>query len=218
MVTLIRAPHQTRRLALGQRSLDIVVASVCLVLFGPLMLFIVAIIRLDSRGKAMFHQQRIGLAYQEFTLIKFRTMFVDNDDSEHREQNRQELLGASNQFADEMYKDPNDNRITRVGGFLRRYSLDELPQLINVLHGTMSIVGPRPSMTWEVELFPASARDRFSVNPGITGIWQVAGRNNVSMPEMLEMDCEYALNRTIRQDLGIMVRTVPAALSAEGAA
>lgn len=218
MVTLIRAPHQTRRLALGQRSLDIVVASVCLVLFGPLMLFIVAIIRLDSRGKAMFHQQRIGLAYQEFTLIKFRTMFVDNDDSEHREQNRQELLGASNQFADEMHKDPNDNRITRVGGFLRRYSLDELPQLINVLQGTMSIVGPRPSMTWEVELFPASARDRFSVNPGITGIWQVAGRNNVSMPEMLEMDCEYALNRTIRQDLGIMVRTMPAALSAEGAA
>ncbi len=202
----------------ASRLLDLVVAIPALALAAPVLALAVVAIRLDSTGPAVFVQPRTGRDRREFDILKLRTMFIDNDDSIQRQQNMLELANDVDRLQGVAFKDQLDPRITRVGRRLRRFSLDELPQLINVIKGEMSIVGPRPSLPWEAELFPASVEDRFAVLPGITGVWQVSGRNDVSMPEMLEMDCEYARQKSVVGDLKLMLRTIPAVLSSKGAA
>lgn len=200
------------------RVIDVVLATTVLVLSTPLLVFAVLAIRLESPGRAIFCQDRVGRRHQVFTIYKLRTMYIDADDRLHREANEREILGLAEPMNGVAYKNESDPRVTRVGRVLRRFSLDELPQMVNVLKGEMAVVGPRPSLTWEAELFPASATQRLDVRPGITGIWQVTGRNNVSMQEMLTMDCHYVASRTIRGDLWIILKTVPAVFEAEGAA
>jgi lipopolysaccharide/colanic/teichoic acid biosynthesis glycosyltransferase len=146
-------------------------------------------------------------------MLKFRSMYVDCDDAPHREYNRRELAGEDPRAGDDgVYKVADDPRITAVGRLLRTTSLDELPQLINVLKGEMALVGPRPALDWEVALYRPHHHDRFLVKPGITGLWQVSGRNRLSMPEALDLDVAYVRRRSVGLDLRILARTVPTVL------
>ena len=199
-----------------KRALDVAVAAAALTLLAPLLLLLVAAVRVTSKGPAIFRQERIGRHGQRFTVYKFRTMTVGADDARQRELNRRELAGELG--SQEVYTLEADPRITPVGSVLRRTSLDELPQLVNVLTGDMSLVGPRPSLEWEVELFEDRYRRREEVRPGITGLWQVSGRRTIDMRGMLELDLEYVDRQSLWLDLQILARTVPAVLSSKGAA
>jgi lipopolysaccharide/colanic/teichoic acid biosynthesis glycosyltransferase len=170
------------------------------------------LIRFTSRGPALYRQVRIGRAEQPFTILKLRTMRVDGDDAAQRAFNTREIHGDANPgTSDGAFKIERDPRITSVGQFLRRFSIDELPQLFNVISGDMSLVGPRPSLPWEVELYTPEQRRRHECVPGITGLWQVSGRNRLSMPEMLDLDVEYLERRSLLLDIWLLLRT-PAAL------
>jgi lipopolysaccharide/colanic/teichoic acid biosynthesis glycosyltransferase len=194
-----------------RRLVDVVVCVVLLaVVLVPLLLIALAI-RLDDKGPALFRQERVGLGGRRFTLLKFRTMHQDVGDRALRDLIARELRGEDT-VEDGSSKLNNDRRVTRVGSFLRRTSLDELPQLWNVLHGNMTLVGPRPCLHWEAEMFPAEFAPRFDVRPGLTGLWQVSGRSALGTLEMLELDVRYVRSRSLRSDLGILLRTVPALL------
>lgn len=195
----------------AKRSLDIFVASLLLILLAPLLLVVALAIRVTSPGPALFRQTRAGLHRRPFQMLKFRTMRQGCSDQAHREY-VSNLLRSQAEMVDGLYKLGHDPRVTRLGCVLRRWSIDELPQLFNVLRGQMSLVGPRPALPWELEMFPPSAAPRFEVPPGLTGLWQVSGRNRVTMLEGLELDAQYAANHSTWQDLKILVRTVPALL------
>jgi lipopolysaccharide/colanic/teichoic acid biosynthesis glycosyltransferase len=162
-------------------------------------------------GPALFQQQRVGLGGKTFTMYKFRTMRTGVGDEMLRELIAAELRGEDTSV-DGSYKLDSDPRVTPIGAFLRKTSLDELPQLINVLFGDMSLVGPRPCLEWEARMFPTEFQPRFSVRPGITGLWQVSGRSTVSTLEMLHLDLTYVRTRNLVGDLSILVRTVPSML------
>ena len=196
----------------GKRILDFAVACPLLLLCAPLMIGLTILIRLSSRGPAMIRQIRIGQNERPFKMFKFRTMYLDADDTPLRQMNIRELLGGQPGTSDGVFKLEADPRITSVGRLLRRFSLDELPQLFNVLRGDMSMVGPRPSLPWEFELFTAEQRRKHDCLPGITGLWQVNGRNRLSMPEMLALDLVYARSRSLWLDLWILCRTPGAVL------
>ena len=196
----------------GCRALDLLVSALALVLLTPLMLAIALAIRIDSRGPVLFRQRRIGRDQQPFMVAKFRTMHHDTDHDVHRD-----YVLALIHTAAPAPKLTGDPRVTRLGRLLRRTSLDELPQLWNVLRGDMSLVGPRPPIPYEVSNYPAHWLGRFAVKPGITGIWQVSGRSQVSLEEMIAMDVDYARRRSVRLNLWILVRTVPAVLTTRGA-
>jgi lipopolysaccharide/colanic/teichoic acid biosynthesis glycosyltransferase len=166
---------------------------------------------LEGSGPALFRQERVGLRGQRFTLLKFRTMFQGVDDRALRDLIARELRGEDTVDGGSS-KLNNDRRITRVGSILRRTSLDELPQLFNVLRGDMTLVGPRPCLGWEAEMFPAEFTPRFEVRPGLTGLWQVSGRSALGTLEMLELDVRYVRSRSLQSDLSILIRTVPALL------
>jgi lipopolysaccharide/colanic/teichoic acid biosynthesis glycosyltransferase len=200
----------------ARRALDLVVAVGALVVLALPMLAIAVLIRLDSPGPALFRQERVGLGSRRFTFLKFRTMHVGVSDAPLRALIRRELAGEDASAAGS-WKLEADPRVTRVGALLRRTSLDELPQLLNVLAGSMSIVGPRPCLDWEAELFPPAYAARFAVPPGLTGLWQVSGRSRVGTLEMLELDLRYVRTRSLRGDLAILVRTIPALLGRNGA-
>jgi lipopolysaccharide/colanic/teichoic acid biosynthesis glycosyltransferase len=215
---IVKTPSQAAKAGLGsdvaKRALDIVVASVALVILGPAIALMACLVRWTSAGPAFFRQERLGRRGQPFTLLKLRTMRADNDDRIHREYVTSLLAEDQSSAAQRggLYKLDGDPRITALGAWLRRTSLDELPQLCNVLRGQMSLVGPRPVLPWEAELFQESDRERFDVKPGITGLWQVSGRNKLSYREALALDVEYARRRTVSLDLQILIRTVPAVL------
>jgi lipopolysaccharide/colanic/teichoic acid biosynthesis glycosyltransferase len=192
-----------------KRGLDVFVAAAALVLLAPLLLVTATAVRLSSAGPALFRQRRVGAGEGEFVMLKFRTMRADSGDEVHRAY-VEALLRGEAVTADGLYKLAEDKRITGVGSILRKLSIDELPQLINVLRGDMSLVGPRPALPWEAELFPEWSRPRFAVPPGITGLWQVSGRNRVSMLEGLLFDIDYVRRRSLWLDLWILARTVPA--------
>jgi lipopolysaccharide/colanic/teichoic acid biosynthesis glycosyltransferase len=205
-------------IAAAGRTLDLLVAgTVLLVLSGPLLLIAIAI-RIDSGGPALFRQQRVGRDRRIFTMFKFRTMYRDADVTPHREYVRTLIDGEDNPHGGELYKLSVDNRITRVGGVLRRWSIDELPQLINVLFGQMALVGPRPVIPYEVEMYPDAYLRRFRVKPGLTGLWQVSGRNERTYDEMVRFDIEYAESASLMLDLRILAKTMPVVLRRQGAA
>ena len=194
-----------------RRSADVLVCVVLLAVLVIPMLLIALAVRWESRGPALFRQERIGLRGTRFTLFKFRTMLQGVDDRALRDLIARELRGE-NTVENGSSKLNNDRRITRIGAFLRRTSLDELPQLFNVLRGEMTLVGPRPCLDWEAEMFPEEFAPRFTVRPGLTGLWQVSGRSALSTLEMLRLDVLYVHSRSLRSDLGILLRTVPALL------
>jgi len=196
-----------------KRALDLALATLALVVSAPVMLIAAGLVRLSSPGPVLFRQVRIGRGERPFTMLKLRTMYVDSDERASREFNTCELLGEAEPDSDGVFKLENDPRIVPVGRFLRRYSIDELPQLLNVLRGEMSLVGPRPSLPWEVELYSPEQRRRHECLPGLTGLWQVSGRNRLSMPQMLSLDLEYVERRSLRLDLWILWRTLPAVLA-----
>jgi lipopolysaccharide/colanic/teichoic acid biosynthesis glycosyltransferase len=193
---------------LEKRLLDILLAASGLLIVAPVMILVAALVRCTSPGPVLFRQVRIGLHEQPFVMLKFRTMRDGCSDEPLRDLNLAELQGSVDPgTSDGIFKLENDPRITAVGRVLRRFSIDELPQLFNVLRGEMSVVGPRPALPWEVELFTPEQRRRHECVPGITGLWQVSGRNRLSMPEMLDLDLLYVERRSTLLDLWILLRT-----------
>jgi lipopolysaccharide/colanic/teichoic acid biosynthesis glycosyltransferase len=181
------------------------------------MAVIAVVTRRTSCGPALFRQVRLGQHREPFVMLKFRTMYLDCDDGPHREYVRRLLEpGGCATGPDGLYKLADDARITPLGRWLRRTSLDELPQLINVLRGEMSLVGPRPVLEWEADLFDPRYDRRYDVPPGITGLWQTSGRNRLTMTEALELDVCYVDSQCLHGDLAILLRTVPAVLRCEG--
>ena len=204
---------------LGKRLLDLILATVCLLLASPLLVVVAVAIRLTTPGPALFRQIRLGRDRRPFELCKFRTMYVDCPDDVHREYVTKLLTDDQppDGGRDGVFKLEDDARITPVGRLLRRASIDELPQLINVIRGDMSLVGPRPALPWEAQLFDAVFFGRFVVPPGLTGLWQVSGRNSLTMKQGLELDLEYVRRRSLALDIWILVKTVPVVLSTRGA-
>jgi lipopolysaccharide/colanic/teichoic acid biosynthesis glycosyltransferase len=209
--------HQTFT-NVARRSLDILVTVVLLLALAPLLALIVLAIRIDTGGPAIFRQRRVGRGRREFTVLKFRTMYSDADPSPHREY--VQSLISDERLAERggLYKLSVDARITRVGRYLRSWSLDELPQLLNVLCGQMALVGPRPVIPYEVEMYPEDYLRRFAVKPGLTGLWQVSGRNERTYEEMVRLDLEYAEEVSLLLDLRILAKTVPVVLGRQGVA
>jgi lipopolysaccharide/colanic/teichoic acid biosynthesis glycosyltransferase len=191
------------------RPLDLVVGTAATLALSPVIACLALAVRLDSPGPVFFRQERLGLDGRSFRIWKFRSMYQNNDDSHHR-------VAASAWFAaqptDGGYKSYSDPRITRLGRLLRKTSLDELPQLFNVLSGEMSLVGPRPGIAYELDHYLPWYFERQRVKPGMTGLWQVSGRDLLSADEMMRLDVRYVRERTLRLDMKILVLTVPALL------
>ncbi len=206
-----------------KRGLDIFGASMALLLLSPLLLVIVTAIKLDSPGPAIFRQIRLGKDFKPFTFYKFRSMYADADDQVHRDYLASLVTGdvdADNPSSDgtKFYKIRGDSRVTPLGRFLRKTSIDELPQLVNVLRGEMSLVGPRPPIPYETENYQAWHLRRISaVKPGLTGLWQVEGRSKTTFDEMVRMDIRYSCNWSILLDLKLLLRTVKVVLECRGA-
>jgi lipopolysaccharide/colanic/teichoic acid biosynthesis glycosyltransferase len=209
--------------AFARRLLDLFAASALILLFLPVMIAIAVAVRLDSRGPAMFRQRRVGFREREFTVYKFRSMRLDADEERHR-QYISAMIGTAEAEAVEdtggetLYKLAVDDRITPVGRKIRSWSVDELPQLFNVVLGDMSLVGPRPAIPYEVESYPAWYSKRFAVKPGLTGLWQVSGRNQRTYEEMVSLDIDYAENRSLLGDIAILAKTPRAVLGRKGVA
>jgi lipopolysaccharide/colanic/teichoic acid biosynthesis glycosyltransferase len=221
MNAVMAAKHSSTVLLerLAVRTLDLVVATLVLAVLSPVLLVVVIAIRLGSPGPAIFRQQRVGKNMKEFELYKFRTMKTGADTEPHRAYVRSLLTSEQQESRDgTLYKLSVDDRVTGVGRFLRSWSLDELPQLVNVLRGEMSLVGPRPVIPYEVEHYPESYLPRFSVKPGLTGLWQVSGRNQRTYHEMVCADVDYAEHRTVWLDLKILCKTIPVVLGRRGVA
>jgi lipopolysaccharide/colanic/teichoic acid biosynthesis glycosyltransferase len=206
-----------------KRFFDLVLSTAALILCSPLFLLIAIAIKATSKGPVFFRQKRIGQYGRQFVFLKFRSMYVNNNEQIHREFVTDLIAGKADgdaQRSDDQdcYKIKDDHRITRVGGFLRRTSLDELPQLLNVLKGEMSLVGPRPAIPYEVEVYQTWHRQRvLAAKPGITGIWQVAGRSRVKFDEMVRMDLRYAMTWSPWLDLKILMLTPRAVIRGTGA-
>lgn len=196
----------------AKRTMDIVLSLALIIFAIPLLLLLGLLVRSTSAGPAFFRQGRLGRDKQPFTMLKLRTMRIDNDDRIHREYVASLLSadGAATAAGNGLFKLDGDPRVTRLGAWLRRTSLDELPQLVNVLRGEMSLVGPRPVLPWEAQLFDELYQQRFAVKPGMTGLWQVSGRSRLTMRNALELDVEYVARRNFFFDVAILARTLPA--------
>ena len=204
-------PAPSRRsYRIAKRALDFAVALLGLVALSWLLGLVALLVKLTSRGPVFFHQARAGMGGRPFVLRKFRSMRVDAELEQRELARRYEMDGP-------IFKMRRDPRITRLGRFLRRSSLDELPQLLNVLAGQMSLVGPRPLPLDEAEHLAPEHRHRHDVPPGLTGLWQVRGRNDLPYAEMMRLDLEYACRCSLGLDLRILLATVPAVLSGRGA-
>ena len=203
----------------ASRAVDVVGAAVALVVLAPVMALAAVAVACTSRGPLLFKQQRVGQDGRLFVMLKFRTMFTGNDDTLHREYVRRLLSDPSllTVNAQGIYKLVDDPRITRVGRWLRMTSIDELPQLINVLRGEMALVGPRPALPWEAALFSPHHQRRFAVPPGMTGLWQTSGRCRLTMAQALDLDVEYVERQSLRLDLAILARTLKVVVTCEGA-
>ena len=192
-----------------KRPLDVAVAGGLLLILGPVLALLALAVRLESPGPALYKQERVGLHGRRFLIWKLRTMKVNNDDQAHRKAAEDWFKGHRNGNG---FKSLEDPRITRLGRILRRTSLDELPQMFNVIRGDMSIVGPRPAIPYELDLYEPEYFQRQDVPPGITGLWQVSGRETVSAEKMMELDLIYVRAASLSMDLKILVKTGPAVL------
>jgi lipopolysaccharide/colanic/teichoic acid biosynthesis glycosyltransferase len=206
----------------AHRALDIGVSAVLLVALAPVLAVIAIVIRLDSSGGIVYRQRRLGRQRKPFQINKFRSMRNGAGHEQHRAYVLSLIAGDAGKpdshGADGLFKITADDRVTRVGRFLRRSSLDELPQLWNVLRGEMSLVGPRPSIPYEVENYPKSWLTRFTVRPGITGLWQVSGRSQLTWEQMIALDVEYVRRRSFWFNVWILLKTVPVVVGGRGAA
>lgn len=206
----VRQPVRTGLPTAVKHGLDRMFAITLLVIIAPIFLALAAAVRWSSRGPAIFTQTRVGKDGQPFTLYKFRTMVVDAED-------QREILLASNEAEGPLFKLREDPRVTSVGRYLRKFSLDELPQLFNVIKGEMSLVGPRPPLPVEVAAYDDTVRRRLLVRPGLTGLWQVSGRSDLSWEEAVRLDLTYVDNVSLAYDAAILRRTVSAVLKGDGA-
>ncbi len=206
-----------------KRAMDVVGSSVALILAAPIFLFVALAVKATSKGPVFFRQRRLGQHGEPFVFLKFRSMYVGNDASVHKEYIKKLIAGTAerqngNGNGNGVFKLTSDSRITRVGAFLRKTSLDELPQFINVLKGEMSLVGPRPPIPYEVENYDVWHRRRLlEAKPGITGLWQVSGRSRVTFDEMVRLDLRYARACSPWMDIKILLRTPLAVVLGEGA-
>ena len=205
-----------------KRLIDIIGSACALLVFSPAFLFIAGLVRVSSKGPILYKQQRLGRFGKPFTFLKFRSMYADNNPKIHQEFIRRVITGEHDGRSEgeegKFYKMTNDPRVTTIGRILRRTSLDELPQFINVLRGDMSLVGPRPPIPYECEEYDIWHRRRvLEVQPGITGLWQVKGRSKVSFDEMVRLDLRYARTWSLWLDFKIMMKTPRAVFFADGA-
>jgi len=201
-----------------KRLFDIILSLVALIILAPLIFITTIIVKSTSKGPVFFKGSRIGYNGKPFSVIKFRTMFIEADPIMHNEyimNLTNKGLGAKR--GNEIFKLKNDPRITQVGRFLRRYGLDELPQFINVLKGNMSFIGPRPPIKFEYEAYKDLQDERLKVKPGITGLWQVSGRNILTYDRMIELDLYYIKNISFILDLKILIRSIFAPFKGYGA-
>lgn len=196
---------------IAKRLFDITVSATILALLGPLFLILALLIRLETRGPIFFGQTRVGKRGKSFKMWKFRSMYAD------AEQRKAALMKFNEMGDGVLFKMKNDPRITRIGKIMRKFSMDELPQLWNVLTGDMSLVGPRPPLPNEVAKYTPYQRQRLDVVPGITCIWQVSGRSEIPFPQQVEMDLQYIVRQSFLGDLILLLKTVPAVLKCRGA-
>ncbi len=218
LVELRRSPQRGWGLK-AKRILDVAAVLTGGVLLLPLLAAVAASVRLSSPGPVLYKQERVGRHGRRFVLYKFRSMHVDSDDGAHRDYVKALMEGTAasvDENGRKVYKLVDDPRVTRVGAFLRRASLDELPQLWNVLKGDMSLVGPRPCLPYEWDLYEEWQRHRLDVVPGITGLWQVSGRSQVSFEEMVLLDLHYITNWSLGLDLALLTRTIPVVVYGSG--
>lgn len=183
-----------------KRTIDIIASLVGLVILSPLLLVIAILIKLESKGPIVFSQKRIGLDGKAFNMYKLRSMVVNAEELKRK-------LAAENEMSGPMFKMKNDPRITKIGRFIRKTSVDELPQLINILKGDMSLVGPRPSLPNEVKEFDSWMMRRLEVKPGLTCIWQVSGRNNIDFEDWMKLDIKYVEERSLLLDIKLIFKT-----------
>jgi lipopolysaccharide/colanic/teichoic acid biosynthesis glycosyltransferase len=217
LTTVERRPGPIASIA--ARILDLTIAGLALLALVPVIAITVIAVRLTSPGPVLFRQRRLGRGMRPFTVLKFRTMRADADSAVHRDYVRSLISNKPEpKKHGELYKLVVDDRITPVGRFLRSWSLDEVPQLWNVLRGEMSLVGPRPVIEYEVDQYPDWYLRRFAVKPGLTGLWQVSGRNERTYEEMIRFDVEYAERRSLWLDLRILARTALVVMRRQGVA
>jgi lipopolysaccharide/colanic/teichoic acid biosynthesis glycosyltransferase len=206
-----------------KRVFDVAASATILLLLGPLLAVIALAIQLTSKGSVVFQQERLGQFGSRFKFLKFRTMYANNDPKVHQEYTQRFIAGQSSSHTTEqgkpvVYKITNDSRVTPIGRFLRKTSLDELPQLWNVLRGEMSLVGPRPPVPYEFEVYDIWHRRRvLEVKPGVTGLWQVSGRSRMCFDDMVRLDLRYCQSWSLLLDLKILIATPRAVISGEGA-
>ncbi len=209
-VSLSFAPPVRAGVQRLQRVCDMVLCLLLLVLLLPVFLVIALLVRLDSPGPVLFIQKRVGKNGDEFPFFKFRSMVADAEA-------RRLMLEQQNERSGPVFKMKNDPRITRSGRILRKYSLDELPQLLNVLRGEMSLIGPRPALPREVAQYTSRQRQRLGITPGVTGLWQVSGRASISFEHSVELDLHYIEHQSVLLNVRILLMTVPAVLKGDGA-
>ena len=225
MAVLSTPTHSNIRIDKGylkvKRMLDIVFTLLILIPLCVVIAVFAVLIRLDSKGPVFFRQKRVGHNGVKFDMLKLRSMYVDSDDSVHRESVKLYMNGAAlngKGDSDNQYKLVDDPRVTRVGRFIRKTSIDELPQFINVFQGEMTLVGPRPPLPYEVEEYGPHEWLRLSGKPGLTGTWQVYGRSRVPFQKMVEMDIEYLGHQSLLEDLKLIALTLPVMLKGRGGA
>ena len=222
-VELRGVPGKKRGALAVKRFVDVVGSLLALIAFSPLFAIIALVIKLTSKGPVLFRQQRVGQFGERFEFLKFRSMYPNNNQAIHQEFIKELIAGSVGSQSDSgpqkpVYKLTNDPRITPIGRFIRRTSLDELPQFINVLKGQMSLVGPRPPIPYEVQCYENwHFRRLVAVKPGITGLWQVYGRSRTTFDEMVRLDLQYARTWTVWMDLRILLQTPRAMVSGDGA-
>ncbi|MET3721622.1 exopolysaccharide biosynthesis polyprenyl glycosylphosphotransferase [Arthrobacter sp. UYEF21] len=207
----VSTPKLTGGKKVAKRLFDITISGILLLLLSPLFIILAVLVRLTDRGPVFYRQERIGLRGTTFQMLKFRSMKVDADIQ------LRALLDAQGSGDTPLFKIENDPRITALGRVLRRYSLDELPQLLNVLGGSMSLVGPRPQREGEVALYDDTAHRRLYVSPGMSGLWQVSGRSNLSWEESIRLDLYYVENWSLMGDVVILFKTFKAVFASTGA-
>ncbi|MDU2460591.1 MAG: sugar transferase [Clostridium sp.] len=185
----------------SKRALDVIASFLGLVILSPILLIVAILIKLESKGPAIFSQSRIGLNGKEFKMYKFRSMVQNAEELK-------EKLAKQNEMSGPMFKIKNDPRVTKVGKFIRKTSIDELPQLLNILKGDMTLVGPRPSLPREVEKFESWMLKRLEVKPGLTCYWQVSGRNNIDFYDWMKLDLKYVNDMSFWLDIKLIFKTV----------